>query len=352
MQRVDVRDLAGARFACLPGCGFCCTFPPEVSRREQALLRARLAPRPVPVAVDRDGRAHLALQSGCGACTLLARRECSAYDLRPAHCRYFPFHVHFGPTPEAYVNYTCRGVARAPGASLEAAFEESVLRVASSDEMARHEAEARAAYGAFERLARRKGAWGDARAAVAEALAPRGDALTGAWVGRLLRAAGDDATLDDAVEDALSPFGADDVGARPFHLAEDLRWLTFERDGATLRAKEMDETGTLSDDGRAARVEGWADLPGPVRLRLADYLARLAGRGIFLGSVYALVDDEGYALGAREAALLRVAEVAADLVVRARVLADLGAPPERLADETERFYDSAFLDSPTIGGVL
>ncbi|HWH08276.1 MAG TPA: YkgJ family cysteine cluster protein, partial [Candidatus Thermoplasmatota archaeon] len=173
--RLHAEELRGSTFTCLPGCGFCCTFPPEVSTRELALLRKRL-----PVRVTSDGeRSHLALHNKCGACTLLERRECQAYDLRPAHCRYFPFHVHFAPDPEVYVNYTCRGVARAGDGDLTAAFRASVLAVARPDEWARHEQAARETYGEFERRARRAGAWGDVDAVLARADLPALGTLKG-----------------------------------------------------------------------------------------------------------------------------------------------------------------------------
>ncbi|HWH09010.1 MAG TPA: hypothetical protein VNX21_07400, partial [Candidatus Thermoplasmatota archaeon] len=75
-------------------------------------------------------------------------------------------------------------------------------------------------------------------------------------------------------------------------------------------------------------------------------------RRAFAGSVYALVDDADYAMTVEEATWARLAEVGADLAVRARVLRDLGTPEAALVDEADRFHDSAFLDAPTIGGWL
>ncbi|HVM45166.1 MAG TPA: hypothetical protein VM582_04455, partial [Candidatus Thermoplasmatota archaeon] len=85
---------------------------------------------------------------------------------------------------------------------------------------------------------------------------------------------------------------------------------------------------------------------------LAPYMRELVARDVFVGSVYALVDDLGYATSVEEATWFRLAEIAADLNVRAHILAAMGVPADALAAELERFYDSSFLDAPTIGGFL
>lgn len=351
---VDARELEGKRFRCLEGCGFCCTFQPEVSQRELALLRARFKPKPLAIAAG-EGRTYLQLQNKCGACTLLAARGCSAYDLRPAHCRYFPFHVHFGDETEVCVNATCRGVEAAPGgAGLAAEFKASVLDVASPDAWKEHERAARETYGEFQRRARRKGAWGDVHAALKEALDAGPDVFTAAWLEEATRRGGEPAQREEILDDALQPFREEEVTKRPFYLAPDLRWLTFEP--ATTpghhRVLVMDEAGRLLPIGEVHGLHAWEDLPPETARALFAYLQRLTRRRLFTGSVYALVDDSGYETTVGQATWLRVAEVAADLVVRARVLAAMGTPPEAVPDEVVRFYDSTFLDAPTIGGFL
>lgn len=352
---METRELDGVTFACLEGCGFCCTFQPEVSTRELALLRARF--RPKPLAVTSDGtRTYLGLQNKCGACTLLERRACTAYDLRPAHCRYFPFHVHFGETTEAYVNYTCRGVVRsdateAPAGGLHAAFDAAVLQSARADAMTAQADEARATYAEFKRRAMKAGAWGDARAVAADATRAGGAMFTARWLQEAVGRAGEDAPLDGLVQDALAPFGADDVTKRPFYLAPDLRWITFETTPA-LRALEMDERGDLRPIADLGDLAGWSDLAPPAADALAAYVQRLTQRGVFAGGVYAIVDDTDYESTVEEATWWRLVEVVVDLAVRARVLVAMGTPADRLADETARFYDSTFLDAPTIGGFL
>lgn len=343
---LSARELEGKTFSCLAGCGFCCTFQPEASQRELARLRARLAPQPLAVVVG-DGRSYLGLQNKCGACTLLARRECQAYDLRPAHCRYFPFHVHFGERAEVYVNETCRGVERASGGELRAPFEQAVLANAKPEEMAQHARAAQEAYATFRRNARKAGAWSDPPETLAEVT--REFTFTRAWMATAIRRADESLTPDEMLEDALAPFSAADVAKRPFYLAKDLRWLTF--DGPT-RLVEMDEAGQLVFLRELPPVTGWSDLDPALAAGLRDYALELTRRDVFLGSVFALVDDLDYETSVAEATWWRLAEIAADLVVRARLLLAMGIPSEDVPAETVRFYDSTFLDSPTIGGFL
>lgn len=344
---MDTRELRDRAFRCLPGCGFCCTFPPEVSRLEMGRLRTKLAPRAVPVTVGNEGRSYLALQNSCGACALLsAERGCTAYDERPAHCRYFPFHVHFGDATEVAVNETCRGVEHRAGDDITLAFRQSVLDVAKPAELDEHARAGVTAYAEFERRAKRAGAWGSADAATQDAL--RGPLFTGDAIEALTRAAGEPLTRAEAHADAMAPFAAADITKRPFYLAADLQWLSFERRGDALLVSAMGTTGALTPRETLEGLFSWAELDVAEALR--PYLRDLAARASFVGGVYAIVDDSDYETSVEQAARWRVAEVAADLVARARVLRALGV--DDISAETRRFYDSEFLDAPTIGGWL
>lgn len=342
---IDARELTGLRYSCLEGCGFCCTFTPEVATDELARLRSRFPGLPV---VRTEERARLAFQGGCGACTLLKARRCTAYDDRPAHCRYFPFHVHFGPAPEVIVNRSCRGVEPAPGGDLSSEYATQVTSVAPPEEWARHLREATDVYEEFEAAAEVEGVWGDVDAAIAELLAMGPSLLTpdglaevvGAWA------------VSALVEDAWEPFLADDPVARPFYLTSDLRWLSFRLSKSLVAVEEMQEDGSLTPVDRVVRPVGLPRLSPAVLEGLHGALRHLAGRGVFKGQVYATVDDLDYEVPVEDAAGARLFEVAVELVVRAGLLKALGVPEEKLAEEAWRFEDSAFLDHPTIGGWL
>jgi Fe-S-cluster containining protein len=343
---LDDRELHGLRFTCLEGCGFCCTFTPEVATDELARLRQRFPRLPV---VDEGDHVRLAFQGGCGACTLLKARRCTAYDDRPAHCRYFPFHVHFGPEPEVLVNRSCRGVEPDAAGALGSEFRAQVVATAPAGSFERHRREAAEVYAEFEANAKADLAWGDAAKAALAVLSPGPHILSPEG---LVAAAGGPQELEALLEDAWEPFHADDAVARPFYLTKDLRWLSFRSAKGLLAVEEMQEDGSLTPSARLVRPVSAPRLPMPVLEGLHKVLVHLAGRQAFRGQVFAAVDDLDYAVGVEEAAEARILGVAVELVLRAGLLKALGIPDAELAAEAWRFEDSAFLDHPTIGGWL
>jgi Fe-S-cluster containining protein len=347
---METRELHGLRYRCLEDCGFCCTFTAEVSDPELVRLRGSFPKLPVTRA---NGMTLLGLQGGCGACTLLESRRCTAYDQRPAHCRYFPFHVYFGRRIEAYVNRSCRGVEAAPAGNLEAEFKAQVLDLAPPFRLRKEQEKADKVLATFTRNAKQAGVWGDVDAEAARLLR-RGAAWfdPASWPPTPTGEADEAGSPGEAWQVALAPFGLEDAVARPFHLAADLRWLGFQGGAGGIAAQTLDETGKLEPLQDLGSFEGWPDLPAEVRDGLARVMARLAGRDLLAGSIYHMVDDTGYEIGVADAAEVRFADMAAGLAVRANILHRLGVPWESVAGEAERFYDSAFLDHPTIGGWL
>lgn len=341
---LDLADLGGLRYRCLEGCGFCCTFTPEVSSEELARLRTRFPALPVVAAEDDPGRRHIAFQGGCGACTLLQRRACSAYDLRPAHCRYFPFHVHFGRTASALVNRSCRGVEAEPSSDVLAAFQADVRSHAKDHDLAGAAEDAAFVFRQWDENCKAAGVAGDALAAARRLVA--GDL---SWPGLRKLAGSIGVPFDELWEATLEPLGFEDVVSRPFHLAADLRWLTFESKGGALSALEMDETGTL-----AAVKPLKAPKPGSglTEEQLRRVVSFFVERAPFEGQVAWLVDDTDYQLPVEAAATLRVVELCLEAQWRAQVLWQLGVPAEAMEEEVKRFLDGAYLDAPTIGGWL
>ena len=336
---IDLGDLKGLRYRCLEGCGFCCTFTPEVSSEELARLRTRFPALPV-VGGPEDVR-HIAFQGGCGACTLLERRACSAYDLRPAHCRYFPFHVHLARTTTALVNRSCRGVEAEPGGDLAATFQADVLAHAKPHELAEAAAQAREVFAQFDANCRESGAGGDA---VREARAVAADA---SWPALRRTAATIGVPFDELWASILEPLAFDDVVSRPFYLAQDLRWFTFAKAGTEVAVQEMDETGTLKEVRRLRWPKPDSGLDAATLQRV---LAFFVERPPFEGQVAWLVDDTDYQMPVPQAARLRVVELALEAQWRAQVLWGLGVPQERMEEEVKRFLDGAYLDAPTVAG--
>lgn len=347
---METRELRGLRYRCLEDCGFCCTFTAEVAEPELAQLRGRFPKLPV---TRRDGMMLLGLQGGCGACTLLKERKCTAYDLRPAHCRYFPFHVYFGRRTEAYVNRSCRGVEVAADGDLAREFKAQVTDALPSYRLKVEQERAAKVHREFESNARAADAWGDVDAEVRRLLA-RGASWfdPASWPPTPTGQADEAGSPDEAWQVALAPFGSDDAVARPFHLAADLTWYAFRGGTDGLAVDRMAEGGQMAPVADLGRFDAWPALPEPVRAGLFGVLQRLATRDLLAGSIFHMVDDTEYAITVADAAEVRFADMAASLAVRADVLHRMGVPWSDVPAEAERFYDSAFLDHPTIGGWL
>lgn len=343
-------ELADKSFTCLPGCGFCCTFQPEVSTVELRGLSKTLPFVPLSAA---GGRTYLALQAGHGACALLKDRQCTAYEARPSHCRFFPFHVYWGEEAEVHVDLSCRGVVAAPGASLDAAFASSGAERAAAEKGAEEAVAARRAHRRFRELARAEDAWTEPAPALAR-LAERAPRVgVASELEALAREAGEEAGADDLAAQALEPFEAP-VRDRPFWVDPGMRWLTGERDGDALAILEMQEDGRLEPRGRVDALGRHEEPPAPVRDALAPYVRLLLARQVFRDSAFARVDDHKYAFGVEQALAARAVEIASDLALRVRLVRAVlpAADARAVADEAARFYDADFLDTPAIGAFL
>src|SRR5205823_4591712 len=132
-----------------------------------------------------------------------------------AHCRYFPFHLSFGRQTEVIVNRSCRGVEPDESGNLALAFQEQLVAVAKPSAILEGQRLARKVHQRFERTAREAGVWSDVNEAARNWLATPG---------RLA----EDAAAPAARRAASEPFAEEDILSRPFYLAPDLRWLTFE----------------------------------------------------------------------------------------------------------------------------
>jgi hypothetical protein len=237
---------------------------------------------------------------------------------------------------------------RADG-DLRDAFRSQVAAVAPTGAFDAHAREAQAVFADFEARARTAGAWGDADSGARELLAA-GPGLFRPQV--LHEVAGGRDGVAALLAEALDPFGNDDPVGRPFHLASDLRWLCFHAQASVVAVEAMQEDGALRPVARLRTPTALPSFPDSVLEGLHRVLAHWVGRGVFLGQVYAIVDDLDYAVGVEDAARARLLGLAVDLLVRADLLRQFGVPDGDLAAEAWRFADSAFLDAPTIGAWL
>lgn len=344
------RELTGLRYACLEDCGFCCTFTPEANGPELAKLKAKFPQLPVTRSGDM---VLLSAQGGCGACTLLRNKKCTAYEERPAHCRYFPFHVYFGRRPEVYVNRCCRGVEIHAGGNLQAEFQSHVLANASNQRLEREQKRADDVNKLFQQAARESGMWGDVDKEIALQL-KRGIAWfhPEAWPETPTGSDDEAGSPGEAWHLALAPLAAEDPMVRPYHLAKDLTWYGFRMHDDEILVETLTEDGQLQPHSNLGTFPTWPNLPASVEQGLLAILQRLATRDLLAGAIYYFVDDTGYKVSIADATQIKFGDIAADLALRADILHRMGIPWEEVPAEAERFYDSAFLDMPTIGGWL
>ncbi|MDX1611831.1 MAG: YkgJ family cysteine cluster protein [Candidatus Thermoplasmatota archaeon] len=321
------------RFACLEGCGFCCTYPPQLDQaRWDAISQATGLKQ---VGLDPQGGLRLPLQGGCGGCALLEQRACTAYELRPAHCRYFPFHVYFGRVVEVYADRVCPGLDPAPdlaGEQATVALPEALAQAFATAEVAELEAHmerAQQVHQAFEQNAREAGVWDDPEEA-------RWDALAHVAPG------------PQAWEEARVPFEAEEPERLPTMVLPrpSFPWRMWRIQGDEAEALSFTETGELRTEHRVALPEPPGTLPDAVRTTLH----RLVGLEGFVGAAFDLVDASAYSLPVTAAVQKLVDQVAASLLLRIPLLQAEGLEPT--AEALAASYEPEFFDLPSIGGWL
>lgn len=319
-------------FACLPGCGFCCTYPPQVSPTEWQAIHEDTGL--TQVGIDPQGGRRLPLQGGCGGCVLLEDRGCTSYENRPRHCRLFPFHVYFGRHVEVYADRVCPGLDPAETSeALQPSPIPEALRLAARTvppaELADHAEHAAAVHAEFERLAREADLWRDPDEARRRALA--------------------DVTITPAAwEEALAAFEGDDLALVPTMVlpGPGFAWRLWHREDGVIRRLRFEEDGITETVGTVEVPERPTSLEGSA----LEVLERLVGLECFMGSAFDLVDASEYERPLDEAIDQLVSEVAAGLALRAPLLEAEGLPVDQrwLAAA----YEPDFFDLPTIGGWL
>lgn len=328
------RRIPHRSFACLSGCGFCCTYPPEVTQGELHAIEAEtdLA----SVGIDPSGTMRLPLQGGCGGCTLLEDRRCTAYEQRPMHCRLFPFHVYFGREVEVYADRVCPGLdpddtapdADAPVSAVDDALAAAAADVAS-DRLEENRREALAVHAEFEALAREHGVWAE--------------------LDELIPAAVDEAAVtEDAWEAALEPLRSDQDAALPTMVLpeEGFPWRSWRLDDGAVIRLVFDEAGAMEPVGEIELTDDAREPP----LETRAVLERLVGYECFAGMVYDRVDAFEYEIDLEQALAEELAEVLAALSLRAHLLE---AEEHQLTEALlAGSYEPAFYDRPTIGAWL
>lgn len=367
---VDYSEVVGKKAECIDGCGMCCLCQPEVLPEERPFFKKN-HPKCLVRTHGLEPYTALALKNGRGSCVFLdGCRRCKVYAHRTAYCRQFPYHIYVSDHVKVELDLSCRGLWTGKGA--DALTEAKSLVADASDRIEAALPEASDVYRRFFSAAREAGVMADPsvlRMTVSENLSSFTDP---AFLGKLLDLAEMEAQvdisaarktgrvdLDDlseaARETSMESLSSEDLINLPVYGAEDLSWNVFSVDGDTVEWLQIGDDGEFHHKGMAdASSIRLLPLEDGGRKVLEDYIRVLNGRDSFLGSVYALIDAEGYVDDLSNAYYGSLATAVLDIMWRAALLdrffgTGMGTRGIR---EAVIFYDMDRLDAPAIGAFV
>ena len=101
------------RFACLPGCGLCCSYSVRVTEADRGRLQEARALARAPEPQKTTANGTLALRRVPDFCLFLdSQRRCAVYDHRPQQCRAYPFLWTTYAQVCLGVDFSCPGLGR------------------------------------------------------------------------------------------------------------------------------------------------------------------------------------------------------------------------------------------------
>lgn len=354
---------------CPPECGMCCLCQPEVLPEERPFFKKN---HPSCLVRSRGPEPYtaLALKKGRGSCVFLNGRRCSVYQNRPTYCRQFPYHLYASDRLQVELDLSCRGAWTGKGAS---ALDEARSLVASAEgRIAEALEQSRAVYSEFYANCREAGVMADPsglRMSVSENIDMFADL---SYLGRIMdmsqiepimsiRGIQPDRQLDmngltEAGRDAaMESMSSEDPLSVPVYCDSEWNWNMFMAVDGTIEWMVMDDEGELHHkafadaDAIHLRVP---DQEGQAVLR--DYISVLNGRDSFMGSVFSLMDENGYEDDMTNSYYGCLSVTVMDLLWRMSMLdhfmgTGCGADGMR---EAVMFFDMDRLDAPAIGAFV
>lgn len=312
----------------------------------------------------------LALKKGRGSCVFLQNRRCTVYDHRTAYCRQYPFHLYASDRLQVELDLSCRGVWTGQGVS---AMDEARDIIGRADQrILKSIAESRKVYSEFYSICREAGVMADPsglRMSVSENIGMFTDY---SYLGKIMDAstfdavmslhgiqadrAPDMAALQDAgMETAMESMSSEDPLSVPVYCDGSWNWNMFMAVDGTIEWMVMDDEGELHHKAFAEASEIKLRTPdegGAAILR--DYVRILNGRDSFMGSVFSVMDQNGYEDDMSNSYYGCLSVSVMDLLWRMSMLdhfmgTGCGADGMR---EAIIFYDMDRLDAPTIGAFV
>lgn len=366
---VDYSEVSGRKVECPSECGMCCLCQPEVLPEERAFFRSS-HPESMVKTKGPDSHFALAMKKGCGSCVFLNNRRCTVYDHRTAYCRQFPYHLYASDRLKVELDLSCRGAWTGQGAD---ALAEAKALVASADSRIRAAMEeSSAVYREFYSNCREAGVMADPsglRMSVSENLSMFTDLaylsriMDLAQIEPVMSLAGtqperdlDLPSLEEAgMDSALDSMSSQDPMSVPVYCDRDWNWNMFMAGSDKIVWNVMDDAGDLHFKGEADPTDIRLKAPDQQGMKvLSDYVGTLNGRDSFMGSVFALMDENGYEDDMSNAYYGCLSVTVMDLLWRMSMLdhfMGIGCGAEGVR-EAIIFYDMDRLDAPTIGAFV
>jgi len=366
---VDYSEIAGKLVSCPEQCGMCCLCQPEVLPEERKFFKDNY-PQFLVRTKGPQPYSALALKKGRGSCVFLNGRRCKVYDHRTAYCRQFPYHLYASDKLKVELDLSCRGAWGNTGN--DAVIEAKDLVKRADQRIIEALAESKEVYREFYANCKEAGVYQDPsmlRMTVAENVSMFTDL---AYLSRIMDMAQiepvmalsgtrpetqlDMESLEEAGRDlAMESMSSSDPLSVPVYCDKDWNWNMFMADGGKIEWMVMDDEGELHHKAFADAERIKLKVPEDDGIKvLTDYINILNQRDSFMGSVFSLMDQNGYEDDMTNAYFGCMAVTVMDLLWRMSMLdhfMGIGTGAEGVR-EAIIFYDMDRLDAPTIGAFV
>ena len=366
---VDYSEVIGKKVDCPSECGMCCLCQPEVLPEERAFFRNNHPEHLVKVNGDVPYFA-LALKKGRGSCVFLKNRRCTVYDHRTTYCRQYPYHIYASDRVQVELDLSCRGAWMGTGNDAMAEAKEIVSR--ADKRIIESLKESKAVYKEFFSICKEAGVYQDPsmlRMSVSENISMFTDL---AYLSRIMDMSQiepvmslsglqpeprlDMEAMEEAGRDlAMESMSSDDPLSVPVYCDKDWNWNMFMAVDGKIEWMAMDDEGELHHKAFADANDIRLRVPDAEGMRvMADYVNVLNSRDSFMGSVFSLMDQNGYEDDMANAYYGCLAVTMMDLLWRMSMLdhfMGIGSGADAVR-EAIIFYDMDRLDAPAIGAYV
>ncbi len=366
---VDYSEVVGKLVSCPEECGMCCLCQPEVLPEERPFFKKNYPQFLVRTKGPNPYNA-LALKKGCGSCVFLENRRCKVYDHRTAYCRQYPYHLYASDRIKVELDLSCRGAWY--GTGNDAVSEAKALIKAAEPRIEQALSESKEVYREFFANCKEAGVYQDPsmlRMTVSENASMFSDLgylsriMDMSTIEPIMAIAGirpetnlDMASLEEAGRElAMDSMSSSDPLSVPVYCDKDWNWNMFMAANGRIEWSVMDDEGDLQHKAFANAESIKLKVPdADGRKVLIDYVNTLNQRDSFMGSVFSIMDMNGYEDDMTNSYFGSMAVTVMDLMWRMSMLdhfmgTGVGAEGVR---EAIIFYDMDRLDAPTIGAFV